>query len=61
MPDDRVRLHVEASFVSVSASLVFCVNSVHMCFSASYRIKMKIQILRAHIFRLLLSISQVYF
>ncbi len=51
MSDDRVRLHVEASVVSVSASLVFCVNSVQkMCSSASYRITMKTRILGAHIF-----------
>ncbi len=43
---------------SVSSSLVFCVNSVQkMCSSASYRITMKTQILRAHIFRLFLNIG----
>ncbi len=51
MSDDHVRLHMEAPFVSVSASLVFCVNSVQkMCSSASYRIKMKTRILGSFTF-----------
>ncbi len=61
MSDDHVRLHVEASVVSVSSSLVFLGNSVKkMCTSAPSHITMKTRILGAHIFRLFLSISQVY-
>ncbi len=41
MSNDGVRLHVEASVVSVSSSLVFFGNSVQkMCTSAPYRITM---------------------
>ncbi len=55
MSDDGVRLHMKASDVSVSSSLVFFGNSVqYMCSSASYRIITKTQILgaQAHIFTL---------
>ncbi len=38
MSDDRVRLHMEASVVSVSSSLFYSVQK--MCTSASYRITM---------------------
>ncbi len=45
MSDDRVRLCVEASVVSVSSSLVFLGNSVQkMRTSASYRITMQTRI-----------------
>ncbi len=48
MSDDGVRLHVKASDVSVSSSLVFFGNSVqYMCSSASYRIITKTPILGA--------------
>ncbi len=50
MSDDRVRLHVKASVVSVSSSLVFFGNSVQkMCTSAPYHITMKTRILGAQV------------
>ncbi len=49
MSDDGVRLHVEASVVSVSSSLVLFGNSVQkMCYSAPYCRTMKTR--GAHIF-----------
>ncbi len=51
MSDDHIRLHVEASIVSVSSSLVFFYlfySAQKMCTSAPYRITMKTRILGAH-------------
>ncbi len=58
MSDDRVRLHVEASVVSVFPSLVFFwVNSVHL---DVYNDNTDSRSTSSNIFRLVLSKSQVY-